>query len=313
MKNILYLLVISLLFISCNDDCEISDNNNQEQTYYFGILNNDFSIDESSSATISVELIDTSNILSSNEIIWDINTNYVTFSNIDNFNIVLSALEVNKDETILVKAFPKLDPTNIDSIYVTIKNKVTIVDTSICFERDILPIFVSNCAMSGCHVGNRPPDGLRLDNYNSIMKEIKPYDPNDSEIFEVITSNKSDKVMPPPPYSKLSSNQISLIKRWIEEGAKNTECNDTDCDLSNVTYSNTIQVIIQNNCVGCHNDNLKSGNLNLSTQELVKNSINSGKLISAIEQTAGIKMPPSYKLEQCDIDRIKKWAEEGYK
>ena len=33
-------------------------------------------------------------------------------------------------------------------------------DTSLCFERDILPIFISNCAKSGCHDASSHQEGF---------------------------------------------------------------------------------------------------------------------------------------------------------
>ena len=57
-------------------------------------------------------------------------------------------------------------------------------DSVICFESEILPIFLSNCAKSGCHDAASHEEGYVFDSYNGIMKGIKPGDPNDSEIFE---------------------------------------------------------------------------------------------------------------------------------
>lgn len=312
-KLFISVLILFFVFISCDDECETNDINNQEQIYSFRIYNTDFIINENSSTTITAILNDSNNVLSSHEVVWEINSNYVQFSNINNLNIIFNSLEVQNDVDVNVKAYPKFDPDNFDMINVRIINIVE-KDTNICFERDILPIFTSNCTMSGCHIGSNPPDDLWLDNYNSIMKEIKPFDAEDSEIFEVIVSNKQDKVMPPPPYSKLSNEQIELIRRWINEGAKNEDCPEVDCDLNNVTYVDHVSKIITSNCLPCHNTNIMSGNLNLSSSELVKFSIENRNLINSIQHTNGFKnMPPSSKLSQCDIDRIIKWSEEGFK
>ncbi len=59
--------------------------------------------------------------------------------------------------------------------------------TTICFERDILPIFLSNCAMSGCHDAQSREGGYVLTSYETITaKGIVPYQPNKSEIYKVL-------------------------------------------------------------------------------------------------------------------------------
>ena len=44
-------------------------------------------------------------------------------------------------------------------------------DPNICFERDILPIFISNCTQSGCHNAQSNKSGYVLDSYNNIIKK----------------------------------------------------------------------------------------------------------------------------------------------
>ena len=59
----------------------------------------------------------------------------------------------------------------------------------VCFEAEVLPIFQSSCAKSGCHDVTTHEEGYVLDSYQHIMKKgIKPGEPFDSELFEVILS-----------------------------------------------------------------------------------------------------------------------------
>ena len=44
-------------------------------------------------------------------------------------------------------------------------------DASICFERDVLPIFQSNCAKSGCHDAGAHKGGYALDNHADVGKK----------------------------------------------------------------------------------------------------------------------------------------------
>ncbi len=71
----------------------------------------------------------------------------------------------------------------------------------ICFETEILPIFVSNCTGSGCHNEIDREEDYDLTNYDGIMKGITPFDANGSEHIKSILDSDPDDVMPPPPAS----------------------------------------------------------------------------------------------------------------
>jgi hypothetical protein len=91
----------------------------------------------------------------------------------------------------------------------------------ICFEAEVLPIFLNSCAISGCHNGSGEPD-LVLSSYSGIMRGIKAGDPNDSEIYKAITKTSGEDKMPPD--QPLSADNRTLIRLWIEQGAKETTC-----------------------------------------------------------------------------------------
>jgi len=91
----------------------------------------------------------------------------------------------------------------------------------ICFEGDILPIFKNSCAISGCHDGSGESD-LILNSYQNIMEGIRPGDPSRSEIYRAITATSGEDKMPPD--QPLSSDNRTLIRVWIEQGAKETTC-----------------------------------------------------------------------------------------
>lgn len=91
----------------------------------------------------------------------------------------------------------------------------------VCFETEILPIFLNSCAISGCHDGTGESD-LVLKSYQNILEEIEPGDPAESEIYEVITLTSGDDRMPPD--QPLSTDNRTLIRIWILQGAKATTC-----------------------------------------------------------------------------------------
>lgn len=97
---------------------------------------------------------------------------------------------------------------------------ISLIDT-VCFEKDVLPIFQTNCAISGCHDGSG--EEFRLSDYNSIREQVKPNNAKDSRVYSAIT-NTWDEFMPPSPRQPLSKEQRTLIYVWIQQGAKNTKC-----------------------------------------------------------------------------------------
>lgn len=92
----------------------------------------------------------------------------------------------------------------------------------VCFESEILPIFQNNCALSGCHNEITAEHGLILNSYNGIIKEIEPGKPDKSSIYRSITNFRSFEFM--PPGNVIPQENRTLIRVWIEQGAKNTLC-----------------------------------------------------------------------------------------
>lgn len=185
------------------------------------------------------------------------------------------------------------------------------------FELQILPILVSNCAMSGCHNEASHQDGVVLTTYQKVMQtaEVRPFDLGDSELYEVITDNDPDKRMPPPPSARLSTEQIALIASWINQGAQNLTC-DPDaggCNTSNVTYSGKVRPLLQSSCVGCHSGSAPGGGINLSTHAGVAAVAANGRLYGAINHQSGFVAMPlgGQKLSTCNISQIKAWIDAG--
>lgn len=93
------------------------------------------------------------------------------------------------------------------------------------FNRDIRPILADNCY--SCHGpdSNKRKAKLRLDTKEGLFspaKDAYPVVPAKlrlSELYHRITSHDSAEIMPHTG-KRLSSRQVALIKRWIEQGAK---------------------------------------------------------------------------------------------
>lgn len=93
----------------------------------------------------------------------------------------------------------------------------------VCFEGDILPIFANSCALAGCHDGHGESD-LVLNNYLDISHAVVPGDPYSSEVYKSIIATFGEKKMPPD--QPFSVDNRTLIRIWIEQGARLTICPD---------------------------------------------------------------------------------------
>lgn len=84
------------------------------------------------------------------------------------------------------------------------------------------------------------------------------------------------------------------------------------CDVENVTYSQTVAPIISNQCLSCHNSNNSSGGISLEGYDNVKKQADNGNLIGTIKHLPGYSaMPEGGKLDDCTILKIETWIDNG--
>jgi hypothetical protein len=185
--------------------------------------------------------------------------------------------------------------------------------TLVYFEKDILPILTSSCAYAGCHDAITHKDNVRLYDFAGVLKEVKPGKPDDSELYEVITTTKVKDIMPPPPSAPLPQQQIDLIKKWIEQGAKDLKCDDTGgCNTTDVKYSTFVKPLLAP-CVTCHKSGNASAGILLDTYQGVKDATANGRLYGSIAWVSGfVPMPQgSAQLPDCSIQKLKSWIDAG--
>ncbi|OUW16483.1 MAG: hypothetical protein CBD18_06730 [Opitutales bacterium TMED158] len=97
------------------------------------------------------------------------------------------------------------------------------------FNRDIRPILSDKCFH--CHGPDEEDreEELRLDvadgKYGALSPRdgyhiIKPGDPEESELWFLVTAEDDEDIMPPPKSRKerLTDRELALVKQWIEEG-----------------------------------------------------------------------------------------------
>ncbi len=97
--------------------------------------------------------------------------------------------------------------------------------TGVTYSTDIQPIFEKSCFK--CHGSEKQKGKLRLDSLEAVLKGGE-----DGKILEAGSSAKSpmvfavarvdeDEAMPPADKGKpLTKEQVSLIRAWIDQGAK---------------------------------------------------------------------------------------------
>ncbi|MDN5201379.1 hypothetical protein QQ008_08400 [Fulvivirgaceae bacterium BMA10] len=84
---------------------------------------------------------------------------------------------------------------------------------------------------------------------------------------------------------------------------------DDNCDTSNVTFSGTVNPIIQTNCAitGCHVPG--TGRVVLQTPQQIKVIVDDGRLEQRAVQDKD--MPPTGPLNNCEITQIQTWLNAG--
>lgn len=192
-------------------------------------------------------------------------------------------------------------------------NPIPVCDPdTVYFEQSILPLIQSNCAQSGCHDQASATEGVVLVSYNTIMSsgKIKPGDPDDSELMEVITDTDPDKRMPPPPASPLTAEQQNLITTWILQGAQNNSCAG-DCDTVSVGFAAQVQPLINNYCRSCHSGASANAGVRLENYNDVQAVATSGRLMGVLTGQGYALMPPAGALSACNLRMVEKWIEDG--
>ncbi len=189
-------------------------------------------------------------------------------------------------------------------------------DPEICFERDILPIFISKCTTNGCHsAGGKENAGYVLDNYTNIMKKgIVPGNIAASKIWETVAIITSGEKAMPRDGARLSNTDLDLLRRWIQTGAvdSGSACSNNPCDSNNFTYSGAIAPLMAKYCTGCHSSASSQGG-SLTDYNSVKTESTTGSLIARISHQSGYNPMPStgITLTECQIAQVKKWVAAG--
>ena len=206
---------------------------------------------------------------------------------------------------------PKTDTTIIVTPPVSGGGTSPLASDTVCFNTEVLPLYSSYCGSSGCHDITSHKEGVILTDYSRIMLGIRAKQPNNSNYYTIIGHG-----MPPRNSPQMTTANIETIKKWIEQGALNTQCTNV-CDTTVFTYAGAVQTILANNCGGCHGSKPGTANVYLGDYASAKSYITSNSTIflNAINYkaiTASKNMPQSGKMVACKITQIEKWIKNGY-
>ena len=92
---------------------------------------------------------------------------------------------------------------------------------AVSYSRDIAPIFALHC--NSCHGDSGTAAGLVTGAHDELMRAgdaIVPGDPDRSQVIQFIEGRRGEAHRMPLGGAPLSDEQITLIRRWIAEGAK---------------------------------------------------------------------------------------------
>lgn len=186
-------------------------------------------------------------------------------------------------------------------------------DTSVCFQRDVLPIFTGYCAKSGCHDAATAKKGYILSSYSTIIRKgLVKGNAGASKLYTDCLSGK----MPKSPTPKLDSTQLNFMSRWINMGAPNDTNCAVNCDTTKFTFAAAIVPILSNYCYSCHATASapgSGGGIILDTYNGVLIEAQNGKLLGDLQHASGYNYMPlgGAQLSECKITQVSKWIAAG--
>ncbi|HYI96956.1 MAG TPA: PSD1 and planctomycete cytochrome C domain-containing protein [Bryobacteraceae bacterium] len=193
-------------------------------------------------------------------------------------------------------------------------------ESSLSFERDILPIFTANCF--NCH-GGGSLIGLDLRTAQSTLQGshqgsvVVKGSPEQSRLYQKVSS----RTMPPPAFKlKLTDTEIETIKRWIAEGAPHTEIKNENLQAATEQFDKLLKPLLNERCAGCHGTGKPMAGLDLRTLSSVRAGSKNGPVVvegeadksPLLRRTLNGSMPPKGSgkpLDQAQIETLRQWID----
>lgn len=186
--------------------------------------------------------------------------------------------------------------------------------TVVYFKQQVMPILQENCV--SCHNILNKKDDVSLDTFENIKAIIGTDKTNDFSKNVLAKVIQRDR-MPPNPHPKLTPNQKKIILKWIEQGMQNNNCDiaiSADA-TTEITFENHINLLLQNNCVRCHNQSNTAAGIDLTDYFTIMGQTQNGKIFKTISHAEGVVAMPlnAQKLLDSEIEMFATWEKTGKK
>jgi len=163
--------------------------------------------------------------------------------------------------------------------------------------------------MKGCHDGNSG-NSPTLTSYANIMKTVVQGQMDQSSLYNSLITN-GENLMPRAPMAAFTITQIAMVAKWISQGALNNGCSvgSAGCDLTNVTYANSVVPIMQTYCNGCHSATSYAsagGNYRIANYSDFSNYAKSGLFMNSLRNISVPNGMPKggIMLSACNLSKI---------
>lgn len=109
---------------------------------------------------------------------------------------------------------------------------------------------------------------------------------------------------------------VSLTGCYYDSEEKLYPQLSASCDLTNVTFAETVTPILQASCYSCHsNSNAANsgGGIKIQNYADVLTIAKNGKLMGTVNHSSGYQAMPQGggKLTDCEINQLQKWIDNG--
>ena len=151
---------------------------------------------------------------------------------------------------------------------------------TVCFQSQVLPIFTSSCAISGCHDNTSHKAGIVTNSYTDIIKHITPGNPSNSKLYSALTGAYNFNLM--PPNHPLLESQRTIIAVWIRQGAQNIQCAEQQLPTDGAS-------LYAIKCAGCHNQ-LATSTKGGATSALIQTGINTIPNMSTLKDLTPVQI-----------------------
>ena len=88
-----------------------------------------------------------------------------------------------------------------------------------------------------------------------------------------------------------------------------------ECDLTTVTYSQTIAPLVTQHCmdIACHGGQATESGYPFATYDGLKAVVDNSRLMGALKHQSGFSFMPknTASLPDCDIQKFQKWVDDG--